>query len=473
MVDAVTKASIAKDAAARGQAEIVLAVCNNTPSEASAALFSEMMPLLRDIIQHPEPSPAPTTSCLSRTFRYLQKFVRDNEASKDSIVNQFIKILRFSPVHVVDQLIQSSAKNCSSEENQLIEELYARAKEAFIQSGPFIARYTKPHELKALDQLYKTWQEEVETVDTRVSSDIEYATFCRTQVAECVALVQGAALLAPSDQQFVALPASSTGSRRLAALVEKIAKARSEKQGERLGQDRNHFKELRTNDFETPIASSYRWAAPLVKSVALFSQAPDLLFDFDSYSLLDKKGGAVVTTVYPQAPVGTLEHYPTKLLYFKKEEGRWKHGFMALETAWPVLEDHFEKILHMDLQKPHEPTPAAEKKYEEKLTEFYKMAAKLVWLIGTTQPLRRGSGTVAEWLFALVHQYHGLNTPVLKTEFPQLDVLDLIFPLSDYEHFFLNFFEPSTLPKHLQKPTLAPLPLLSQMARLYTSLMRK
>jgi len=118
--------------------------------------------------------------------------------------------------------------------------------------------------------------------------------------------------------------------------------------------------------------------------------------------------------------------------------------------------------MEMDLK----PTQSKQES-EKRLTEFYAKAAELVWLIGTTQPLKRGSGTVAEWLLGIIHLHHGMQPPTLKTDFPQLDVLDLTFPLSDYKSFFTYFFEPSTLPEHLRSIPNSKESLFKQMENLY------
>ena len=145
----------------------------------------------------------------------------------------------------------------------------------------------------------------------------------------------------------------------------------------------------------------------------------------------------------------------------------WLGGDQTLSATWRAIEDLFEELMALDLKKPKEITAQTIKKHESQLTEFYAKAAELVWLVGNSAPLRRGSGTMAEWLFAIIHLQHGLEPPLLKTEFPQLDVLDITFPLSDYKRFFTYFFEPSTIPTHLRRPALSQ-SLASQMEALYT-----
>jgi len=70
---------------------------------------------------------------------------------------------------------------------------------------------------------------------------------------------------------------------------------------------------------------------------------------------------------------------------------QFHHGLAPIAHTWPAIENLFEEIMEMDLK----PTQSKQES-EKRLTEFYAKAAELVWLIGTTQPLKRGSGTVAE-----------------------------------------------------------------------------
>lgn len=95
----------------------------------------------------------------------------------------------------------------------------------------------------------------------------------------------------------------------------------------------------------------------------------------------------------------------------------------------------------------------------------------MVWLIGNTQPMRRGSGTVAELFLAVVHLHHGRNPPILKLNYPQLDVLDISFPCDDYDQLFPNFFEPQTIPPGLQCQLSPTQSTEDELAQLYATLL--
>jgi len=104
---------------------------------------------------------------------------------------------------------------------------------------------------------------------------------------------------------------------------------------------------------------------------------------------------------------------------------------------------------------------------EQELTQFYANAARLVWLIGNTTPVQRGSGTVAELTLKAIFDFHGLQAPILKSAFPQLDVLDTSFPSDDYIKLFTCFFEPSSLAEHLRRPSLSHLSTAEQLEIFY------
>lgn len=137
----------------------------------------------------------------------------------------------------------------------------------------------------------------------------------------------------------------------------------------------------------------------------------------------------------------------------------WGHGRLPLEFTMGDIENLLDKMQTL----PKDPSP-------EQLTDFYSDAAQLVWLIGNTTPLGRGSGSVAELTLKAIFEFHGLQAPILKPEFPQLDVLDITFPLDDYIKLFPYFCEPSSLPKHLQKPTLPHLSAVEQIETYYNEI---
>ena len=221
----------------------------------------------------------------------------------------------------------------------------------------------------------------------------------------------------------------------------------------------------------------YKWALPLAICVREFSNAyskekqkPFYEENMSNYPLNYTPPGTNDKLELCSVQM-SMNINPKDLMY----RSIWSHGLEKISKTWPHIENLFESILAMNLKKPEIGASLSElNTYESELTEFYSRAAELVWLIGNTQPLARGSGTVAEIIFAVIHLYHDLQPPILKVEFPQLDVLDITFPLDDYKQLFPYFFEPETIPPHLRKDLqLSSLPIATQMEKLYESINKK
>lgn len=134
----------------------------------------------------------------------------------------------------------------------------------------------------------------------------------------------------------------------------------------------------------------------------------------------------------------------------------WCHGQAPLHSTWQDVEDLFEKVLTMPITPIGRNTETNEIEYDVKeLQAFYATIAELVWLIGNTQPLRRGTGTYVEELLGILTKSRELPQPILKVKYPQIDVLDITFPLSDYKYFFPYFFERQSLPMQMRPPELS------------------
>jgi hypothetical protein len=258
----------------------------------------------------------------------------------------------------------------------------------------------------------------------------------------------------PKENRFLQLRPSSKGTRQAAALLEKISAESF------LDQKQEDFQKIRGQGYTTSIYGYYESALPLIKAILCFSPQSS---DFAIYRKYNKQGNNPVlgTSTSRYSPFCNYhlcykyEGILVNRIQFSSsasEEGRyWEHGRAPIAATWGKIEDLFEEALAMDLKKPDEKfTPEEQESYQEKLTQFYSIAAELVWLIGNTQPLNRGSGTYAELMLALICMHHGLQPPILKKEFPQLDVLDITFPLRDYKFFFPHFFEPSTIPESVR-----------------------
>jgi len=419
----------------------LISLYGNNANQAALTAFSSLIPLLRN--------PAP----------YLKKI----EQELENILKPF---LRFNSINVVDRIVDGfMAQNSAAAD--IFPGVYQKVKNEFLEIAPFISRYKKPIQVKDLRMVYTQ-----NIIENPLTEELSYAKFCREQVEQLKQKLNDEPAIQPTTKEFAQLPPSTKGTRRAAAIVESIGLKRSETQGKRQGLTERtksgklvhlQFKTLRTNKCRTPISSvRYMCGHPLVNCVEHMSNAPDITRsvidihdeDIKTYNLIHK--GKVVCNVTRQKESITGFEW-------------WHHGQIPVDKTWQDIEDVFEKLMDFNFQKPSENDRQAQKNYEKQLDEFYADAAELVWLIGTTTPLERGSGTVAEWMLGLVFLQNGLELPVLKTEFPQLDVLDLTFPLSDYKDFFTYFFEPSTLPEHIKWPDLSHLPPHSQLKTLYAA----
>ncbi len=355
-----------------------------------------------------------------------------SDTTKKELFSLYMQILlRFMPIATVDLLVETFAKK-----NDSIKEIYEEAKAQFLKVAFYYSRYTKNIDLHDLESVYKRKFPNLKEIAT---SDFKYG-MRRNSLAETLCDLLSVSTLSanPSGSDFKHLPTSSKGKRHVAYLMEAISKLNYEDQSNpefialRLDQDK----------VSTPINARYKFGKRLVNSVHLFSHSPNIekwnpyLPGYRLYYPSDKKPidmSSVTVTLHPV--VGSY----------------WTGGKSPSSHTWSKIEDLFDSIWSMKLKKPEEKATQTEKElYKQKLTQFYSSVAELVWLIGNTTPMSRGTGSVAELIFAIVHLHHGLQVPVLKREFPQLDVMDISFPVDDYKHFFTWFFEPSTIPEHLR-----------------------
>lgn len=418
----------------QGNIAPLLGIFKSDYKEVANVLFSDVLSDLEPFLKNPAP--------------YQKKI-------EEKLKDIFVKLLRMNPFALVDRVVDSfMAQNPVAAE--LFPAIYQKVKKEASEVLPFIARYTQASDMADVRNVYSA-----KSTKSQLTEELEYAAFGRQQVEELTEKLKTNQLKAPKNPDFAQLPPSKTGTRRAAALLETIGEIRSARQAARSVPSKNSFgkdvvlcmKSLRKGHNTTELGGRYAWASPLINAVELLSDAPDVVHNSSlSYSMTYK--GETISVVR----VKKEEYHDTQ---------QWFHGIMDVEKTWQAVEDTFEKLMAFDLKKPADNDPAAIKKYQQQLDAFYENAAELVWLIGNTTPLERGSGTVAEWLLAIVHRQHGLEPPVLKTDFPQIDCLDITFPLSDYKHFFTYFFEPSTLPEHIKWPDLSGKSLMAQMEFLY------
>lgn len=365
----------------------------------------------------------------------------------------FQRCLRYSDIDAVDKAAKALIDQQKNEdERKLLEEIYTKTRAETLGKMPFIARY-KGHLDFDIDNNYNLTRDKTRPAFFK---DFEYASSCLKQVESLLTYLKTTSDLKPINKPFSDLPPSSKGTRRVAALIEKIAGERAAKQKERMGSVSAIplFGKLRIDNrlWGTSTTGRYQYARSLISAVHNYSKAPDFENSQNRYFL--KYKNIVVNVVLYDGP----DACP-----------RCQHGMAPIKDTWPFIEDVFEEILAMKLTKKpgSDALPEMINAYEDQMTAFYSKAVELVWLIGNTQPFERGSGTIAEWLFGLIHLYHDIVAPTLTTQFPQLDMNNIVFPLSDYIRDFLAFRDQKTVPEHFRRKDLVGKPAREQLEILY------
>lgn len=378
-----------------------------------------------------------------------------DDHSKSQLNACLLTMLRFLPIATVDQLVQAYIKENNANQADVLE-TYQKAKEFFHSKAPYFSRYTKAKDISNLNMAYQN--DECSDLKSVAEKDFKYGEERENFTKDLYQKLDKTPIenYIPTKKKFLELPASSKGTQRAAALLEAISSWNHNKQ-----KGQRDFSTIRSSGSCTPIANRYASASPLISSVSLFSPS----------KYVDKSGGVegVYTLLYEISGKKIKLNDVIGSTKINERFRFWYHGQAPINDTWIKIEDLFEEIWTMNLKKPDENEVAGEhEKYKDKLTEFYAKTAELVWLIGNTQPMMRGSGTFAELTLNILHLRHELNPPVLKVEFPQLDVLDITFPVSDYTFFFTYFFEPSTIPEHLRFSDISSsLTLKQQMEALY------
>lgn len=375
--------------------------------------------------------------------------------NEEQLKTILLRFFRFSDVDLVDKLFAAFIKNNLLGKETKLMDTYDQIRNEYCMAAPFCSRYSKPKDLKSLIGAYeKKGTVDITVIDTICKNDLDYGKKRREYVKGLLALDQSK--LVPTKEPFLSLPKSSSGKQIAAALLERISQFNYDNSTDKL----LLYKEMRAQGMVTPHEGRYEFGANLINSVQFYSNAKDKKDgspeDYTIWHSLNYEGRYVTILSLNLGPQGW-----TRV---------WGHGRQEIDFTWKHIENLFEKIWAMDFSKPSIETEETIKQYKEKLTEFYSSLAELVWLIGNTQPLKRGSGTFAELTLAMLCMHHGLQAPILKLDFPQLDVLDITFPLSDYRKLFPYFFEPTSLPEHLRPEPLSQLNTLDQMEVLYHKL---
>lgn len=417
---------LARQVAKNGDATMLLVLCKDHFEEASEYLFGTK----------------------SEFFNNGQL----NFSNKEQLKNCLLKLFRFSSFEIVEQLFNTFLDKQKSDTTlqSFLQQIYVDTKDYFLSIAPYFARYKNPKDLKAISTSYSG-----KDTSLQVQSDIEFGTKRLVLVERLLDRLNNPKPYIPEDSKFKKLPPSNSGSQRAAALLEEISKHCYEIYGSK----NTEFLKLRKEGSMTFVQGRYRFGSHLIHSV---------YYNSDS---INRNANSITSQLYYSLIYKGIElnkiHVDLNSSF--KLQVAWHHGQADLHDTWPDIENLFEEIWSMNLAKPTHNDQ--KKEYEDKLTNFYSKLAELVWLIGNTQPLNRGTGTVAELMLAILHLHHGLQPPTLKVKFPQLDVLDISIPLEDYIKLFPQFFEPCTIPEHLRHLSVSPtMSVLDQMNQFYIQL---
>jgi hypothetical protein len=417
-----------KKASDDGYAEFVLAGCKKNYLQAAQVVFSDIM----------------------QRIQALTKNETEDKLLNEIAENCVFRLMRFSPLEIVSKLFAVFKESLGLREQKLFSESYAKAKVIALKILPFVSQYCRTRDVAAIIKKYSVIESE-----SISQKEKEFALYCSVNVDDLLAKLKANQLVhADPTNEFAKLPKSKSGSGKAALLLEAISKTLIQKYKGRQGTDLHFFGQIRSIKFKTIVEGRYAWGTLLLNSVYYQSQAKDFVREKFGDGGFYYKNKCI--SRFESEVVSTDNKNPFKEHYMK-----WLHGRAAVAYTWGDIEDLFEELMLVKFVRPVQ-SVAIERdvkqndemliKYKNDLVAFYKKAAKLVWLIGNTQPLNRGSGTVAEWFFGIVYRNQGINPPILKKKNPQLDVLNISYPLSDYENDknFLSFFEQESLEECLR-----------------------
>lgn len=385
------------------------------------------------------------------------------EEARDQLDNFLLTLLRFSQIEVLDNIINMYA----NEKNKaVLRESYQHAKSQFMQYSPSYSRYTKLSDLNGVDKRYN--RNIPQNYEDKAIKDNAYGKNRSEFVTSLVTKIQGATPekpFIPNNEILRNLPSSKNGAKIFAALLENFAEySYSNNPNVKKRQEFSTLNQMRGT--VTPLYG-YTWGTQIADIVFHYSKANEII-KYPHLSEIKEAGyagGALYSLTYNGKIISNVSHIPD---FLGIASG---HGRLPLDDTIGDIEDLIEKM-SVPLKKNKDATATIQeaKEYENELTQFYQDAARLAWLIGNTTPMLRGSGSIAELTLKAIFEIQGLQAPTLKTEFPQLDVLDILIPLDDYIKLFPYFFEPSSLPKHLRKPCLTPLSAGEQLKHYYNEI---
>lgn len=403
----------------------------------------------------------------------FQKYLPlEHEANQSMLFDKIITMLRFTSIETVDALIK--AYQCDKDTQRILQRIYDEARQEFLLVAPAFSRVNSGV-FQAFKAMYG--RNVPDGLINRAKADIQYGKNRGFLVEELVAVMRTKPCIPigslhnlddfpPASSSTLAC--SKKGSRVFAYLLEKIAEYNATTVSkEQSDTEPKYFKTLRTRGTFTPMQDQYAWGQILISAVFHYSQSKQII----KYPYLEKiediagKVHCVYALKYRKNIINNVLFYP------KEASIGCGHGRFPIQHTAGDIEDLLERMMQYPTLELTSNIGAEEKTSDHRLlTQFYEDAAQLVWLIGNTTPLIRGSGSVAELTLKTIFEYHRLQAPVLKPEFPQLDVLDIIFPLDDYTRLFSYFFEPISLLEPMRKPSLPHLSASEQIVAYYNEI---
>ena len=255
--------------------------------------------------------------------RNMEQVVRDYFETQDNaatphhnqIKTKFRQLFRYNSIEISDRVAEVFLKLIpDSQEKNSIQRIFQQERLEAFRLLPFISQYVKENDIA---DLKKTYYSTSEAEQTDIEADLSYASKCCDLTMQFVCQLQGNSILAPQTPDYSQLPPSKKGTRRFAALLEKIGEFRnSARAGNKVG--------LKMDGYSTtPQQGRYRWGQILRRELV----GSDLENN-RNYSLFFQ--GVKLTEVFSAS---------------------WMHGLAPLNKTWQWVEDTFEDIMSMQLKK--------------------------------------------------------------------------------------------------------------------------
>ncbi len=363
------------------------------------------------------------------------------DEGKNNIYFIFSTVLRNSPESAVNNLLSTIETMLGSVNTELnskilttINECAKKALKDFERWGCQIARYCKSDEMKLVESRY------VKSNTLKLKDEMEYGEQSFKDAENALKLCMDPQAQPSNDGPLSFLNNEvKRNEYHLRIAVEYLINCHyvnSLKRGS--GQETaNLMKSINLDGFpHTPLAG-YAWASDLVDEIyglAKEGSVDDVALISDFYGPAVKFDGYVL--IYDGEPLSFFIKNPSQERHGINIPS-WFHGQEPIYKHWPRLESLFNKIMKFPLDTTDKVS----------LKAFYDPVIETIWLLGNTTPVIRGTGKLVEQIFTMAHLRHDLRTPLLRLANPQIDVLNISYPLSVYKKRFLyKFFELESLP---------------------------